>query len=66
MDVKFSFQFRRMPPTQDIGWDYGDPVWLNRKIVKCCFCDKVIHGGITRFKQHILTFQGKWMPVRNL
>ena len=45
--------FPRMAPKQDIGWEHGSPVGGNKRIVMCKYCGKVVHGGITRFKQHI-------------
>ena len=42
-----------MGPNQDIGWDHATPIGNDRKVAKCNYCGKIIHGGITRMKQHI-------------
>ena len=42
-----------MVPKQ-IGWEHAEPFGSNRKTSKCKYCEKVIHGGITRLKQHIV------------
>ena len=41
--------------TRDIdpAWSFGEAVEINRLKIKWKFCGKVIHGGITRFKQHL-------------
>ena len=38
---------------RDIGWEHDTPVGVSRKLVKCNYCGKQVHGGITRLKQHI-------------
>lgn len=48
-----------MAPKQDIGWQYADLVGVDKRVVRCRFCMKVIHGGITRFKQHIAHIAGQ-------
>ena len=37
----------------DIGWEHAEPIGDSRRTTKCKYCRKVIHGGITRLKQHI-------------
>ena len=37
----------------DFGWEHVEPFGDNRRTPKCKYCRKVIHGGITRLKQHI-------------
>ncbi|XP_027171779.1 uncharacterized protein LOC113771396 [Coffea eugenioides] len=39
--------------SKDIGWEHGKPVGGNRKIVRCNYCGKIMHGGITRLKEHV-------------
>ena len=46
-----------MPPKQDIGWDHGKPVGGNKRIVMCNYCNKIVHGGITRLK-HVARISG--------
>ena len=36
-----------------IGWEHAKPFSGNRRTPKCKYCEKVIHGGITRLKQYI-------------
>ena len=43
----------------DIGWEHAEPFGGNRRIPKCKYCEKVIHGGITRLKQHIAYISGQ-------
>ena len=42
-----------MASKHDIGWEHAEPVGGSRRTTKCKYCEKVIHDGITRFKQHI-------------
>ena len=42
-----------MASKHDIGWEHAKPVGGSRRTTKCKYCGKVIHGGITRLKQHI-------------
>ena len=42
-----------MASKHDIGWEHAEPFGGNRRTPKCKYCGKVIHGGITRLKQHI-------------
>ena len=43
-----------MASKHDIGWEHAEPVGSSRRTTKCKYCGKVIHGGITRLKQHIV------------
>ena len=36
-----------------IGWEHAESDSGSRRTIKCKYCEKVIHDGITRFKQHI-------------
>ncbi|KAK4408106.1 hypothetical protein Sango_0391600 [Sesamum angolense] len=47
-----------MAPKLDNGWEHGTPVGGDRKKCKCNYCGKVVHGGITRLKQHIAHVSG--------
>ena len=48
-----------MAPKVDIGWDHGKPVGGNKRITSCNYCGKIVHGGITRLKQHIGRVSGQ-------
>ena len=37
----------------DIGWAHGVELDGNYKKIKCKYCEKVLIGGITRFKHHL-------------
>jgi hypothetical protein len=37
----------------DVGWQYGIDVDKYSKGVQCKFCQKIISGGIYRFKHHL-------------
>ena len=41
--------------TRDIdpAWSFGEVVDNNRLKIKCKYCGKVVHGGITKFKHHL-------------
>ncbi|KAK4431154.1 Factor of DNA methylation 2 [Sesamum alatum] len=47
-----------MAPKPDVGWDHATPVGGNKKVLRCNYCAKIIHGGITRMKQHIARTKG--------
>jgi len=47
------------PKQRDIRWEHGTPVGGSRKLVKCNYCEKQVHGGITRLKQHIAHVPGQ-------
>ncbi|MBA0626411.1 hypothetical protein Godav_004082 [Gossypium davidsonii] len=40
-------------PSNDIGWHFGTSVPNTKGNVIYKLCDKVVKGGITRFKEHI-------------
>ena len=48
-----------MASKHDIGWKHAKPVGGSRRTTKCKYCGKVIHGGITRLKQHIAHISGQ-------
>ncbi|XP_071913925.1 uncharacterized protein [Coffea arabica] len=48
--------------SKDIGWKHGKPVGGNRKIVRCNYCGKIMHGGITRLKEHVGHVIGQVKP----
>ena len=48
-----------MAPKHDIGWEHAEPFSGNRRTPKCKYCGKVIHGGITKLKQHIAHISGQ-------
>ena len=37
----------------DVGWHHGIDVDKNSRKVLCKYCQKIISGGIFRFKQHL-------------
>lgn len=37
----------------DPGWEHGYDVVGNSRKVKCKYCDKIVNGGIFRFKHHL-------------
>ena len=49
----------KMASKHDIGWEHAEPVGGSRRTTKCKYCGKVIHGGITRLKQHIAHISGQ-------
>ena len=48
-----------MASKHNIGEEYAEPVGGSRRTTKCKYCGKVIHGGITRLKQHIAHISGQ-------
>ena len=48
-----------MAPKHDIGWEHVEPFGGNRRTPKCNYYRNVIHGGITRLKQHITYISGQ-------
>jgi len=40
----------------DVGWQYGIDVDKNSRRVQCKYCQKIISGGIYRFKHHCNDF----------
>ena len=55
-----------MASKHDIGWEHAEPLGGNRKIPKCKYCRNVIHGGITRLKQHITHISGQVEGCRSV
>ena len=55
-----------MASKHDIGWDHKESFSSNRRIPKCKYCGKVIHGGITRLKQHIAHISGQVERCRSV
>ena len=37
----------------DVGWQHGIDIDKNSKKVQCKYCQKILSGGIFRFKQHL-------------
>jgi len=37
----------------DVGWQHGIDIDKNSRKVQCKYCQKIISGGIFRFKQHL-------------
>jgi len=49
-----------MPPKQrNIGWEHATSVGGSKKLVKCNYCEKKVHGGITKIKQHLAHISGQ-------
>ena len=48
-----------MASKHDIGWKHVEPVSGSRRTTDCKYYGKVIHGGITRLKQHITHISGQ-------
>ncbi|GFP83082.1 hypothetical protein PHJA_000451400 [Phtheirospermum japonicum] len=49
----------------DPGWEHGVPQDERKKKVKCNYCEKVVSGGINRFKQHLARIPGEVAPCKN-
>ncbi|GMH29710.1 hypothetical protein Nepgr_031553 [Nepenthes gracilis] len=49
----------------DPGWEYGVAQDERKKKVKCNYCDKIVSGGINRFKQHLARIPGEVAPCKN-
>jgi hypothetical protein len=43
----------------DPGWEHCVPQDEKKKRVKCNYCEKIISGGINRFKQHLARIPGE-------
>ncbi|KAJ0980525.1 hypothetical protein J5N97_008780 [Dioscorea zingiberensis] len=43
----------------DPGWEHGIAQDEKKKKVKCNYCDKIVSGGINRFKQHLARIPGE-------
>ena len=41
------------PKHRDIRWEHAKSVGGSRKIMKCHYCGKTLHGGITKMKKHL-------------
>ncbi|GAB4859013.1 hypothetical protein Ancab_040385 [Ancistrocladus abbreviatus] len=50
----------------DPGWEHGVAQDERKKKVKCNYCDKVVSGGINRFKQHLARIPGEVAPCKNV
>ena len=55
-----------MTSKHDIGLEHAKTLDGNRKTPKCKYCGKVIHGGITRLKQHIAHISGQVEGCRSV
>ncbi|CAN1806245.1 hypothetical protein LINPERHAP1_LOCUS24614 [Linum perenne] len=49
----------------DPGWEHGVAQDDRKKKVKCNYCDKVVSGGINRFKQHLAKIPGEVASCKN-
>ncbi|KAL6519725.1 hypothetical protein OROMI_032619 [Orobanche minor] len=49
----------------DPGWEHGIPQDDRKKKVKCNYCEKIVSGGINRFKQHLARIPGEVAPCKN-
>ncbi|XP_042045780.1 uncharacterized protein LOC121792059 isoform X1 [Salvia splendens] len=49
----------------DPGWEHGVPQDERKKKVKCNYCEKIVSGGINRFKQHLARIPGEVAPCKN-
>ncbi|KAL4590314.1 hypothetical protein LXL04_003242 [Taraxacum kok-saghyz] len=49
----------------DPGWEHGIARDERKKKVKCNYCDKIVSGGINRFKQHLARIPGEVAPCKN-
>uniref|UniRef100_A0A1D1ZDT6 Anhydro-N-acetylmuramic acid kinase n=1 Tax=Anthurium amnicola TaxID=1678845 RepID=A0A1D1ZDT6_9ARAE len=43
----------------DPGWEHGVALDERKKKVKCNYCEKIVSGGINRFKQHLARIPGE-------
>ncbi|XP_020590482.1 uncharacterized protein LOC110031575 [Phalaenopsis equestris] len=43
----------------DPGWEHGIALDEKKKKVKCNYCEKIVSGGINRFKQHLARIPGE-------
>ncbi|KAI3472650.1 hypothetical protein Pfo_031177 [Paulownia fortunei] len=58
-DFRINSEICKMAPKIDMGWDHATPVGGDKKVLRCNYCAKIIHGGITRMNQHIARIKGK-------
>lgn len=49
----------------DPGWEHGVAQDDRKKKVKCNYCEKIVSGGINRFKQHLARIPGEVAPCKN-
>lgn len=49
----------------DPGWEHGVPQDERKKKVKCNYCEKIVSGGINRFKQHLARIPGEVAPCKS-
>ncbi|XP_019437546.1 PREDICTED: uncharacterized protein LOC109343613 isoform X1 [Lupinus angustifolius] len=50
----------------DPGWEHGVAQDERKKKVKCNYCEKVVSGGINRFKQHLARIPGEVAPCKSV
>ena len=55
-----------MASKHDIGWEHAELFGGNRRTLKCKYCGKVIHEGMTRLKQHIAHISGQVEGCRSV
>ncbi|XP_043708696.1 uncharacterized protein LOC122657953 isoform X2 [Telopea speciosissima] len=49
----------------DPGWEHGVAQDERKKKVKCNYCEKIVSGGINRFKQHLARIPGEVAYCKN-
>lgn len=49
----------------DPGWEHGVAQDERKKKVKCNYCEKIVSGGINRFKQHLARIPGEVAPCKH-
>jgi DNA-directed RNA polymerase subunit RPC12/RpoP len=49
----------------DPGWEHGVAQDERKKKVKCNYCEKIVSGGINRFKQHLGRIPGEVAPCKH-
>ncbi|KAI9123328.1 hypothetical protein K1719_006217 [Acacia pycnantha] len=49
----------------DPGWEHGTAQDERKKKVKCNYCEKIVSGGINRFKQHLARIPGEVAPCKH-
>lgn len=49
----------------DPGWEHGVAQDEKKKKVKCIYCEKIVSGGINRFKQHLARIPGEVAPCKH-
>ncbi|KAM0962421.1 hypothetical protein PS2_021326 [Malus domestica] len=49
----------------DPGWEHGIAQDEKKKKVKCNYCEKIVSGGINRFKQHLARIPGEVAPCKH-